>query len=252
VNSFLLSRFLRSKRKAYSIGSKGCTFKPKSYSIRLKGYSLVEIIIAVTILALLVGVLVQLLRSGRKESDFMTGKLAARQEARLAFRRMCNEIRESMRMILPDDLIHYDTNSFVYKYTSDNPASDERWGPATNTIFIENFTGEIISYYYFHEPEGRDLDGNGVRDQHQLRRLNMTSKAADSSTRAEIIARGVNADAANPSLFTVARYYPGKQPGSIFIKLSVRERDDKEETSPLFNLVSSVFLRNVEQLAGMR
>ena len=212
-----------------------------------KGYTIVEIIVAVGIFALLMVVLIQFLRTGPRDTDRVMGKMTSRQEARLAFRRMCNEIREATNVILPDNDIHFKQAEYIYKYQSSDPGPDEHYGPSINSLFIESFKGDIISYFFYHEAEGSDLDGNGRCDANQLRRLNITKRVKDPSVRARIVARGVRADSTSPSIFTIARYFPGKQPSSVTIKLSILEQK-KDEAENYYSLLSSVFLRNVGHL----
>jgi len=215
--------------------------------VRKRGYTAVELLIAVAIFAALIIVLVNLLRSSRTETDYMVEKIASRQEARIAFRKMCNEIREGKKLILPDNDIHFRKSDYIYKFTSDNPDLDERYGPSTNLLSIENYYGEIISYYYYHETEENDIDGNEKWDKNQLRRLNLTQRTKEPGTEAEIVVQGVCAYNTKPSIFSIARSYPGKAPSSVFIKLSMQE-PSLEDSKNYYTLVSSVYLRNVSPL----
>lgn len=214
---------------------------------RKKGYTAIELLIAVSIFAVLIVALVVLLRSSRTETDFMTEKLLSRQEARLAFRKMCNEVRESSKLVLPDGDIHFDRSKYIYQFTSDNPGPDERYGPPTNVFCAKNYYGEMVSYYYYHETEDNDIDENGVWDKNQLRRLNLTQRAIEPATKAEIVAQGVCADNAKPSIFSISRSFPGKAPSSVLIKLSV-QKQGLDDSKKYYSLISSVYLRNVGPL----
>lgn len=210
-----------------------------------RGFTIVEILIAITVLALLMITVIRLMTGSRKETTQAMGKLASRQEARLAFRKMCNEVREASKLILPDNDIHYATEKYVYKYKKanpdpeENPETDGRYGPPTNSLFIENYEGEIISYYYYHEEDG---------NQHQLRRLDMTKRAKEPDTKSTVVAKGVRAEKDSSSIFRVARCFPGKQPSSVLIKLSIQEEGLSEEKKTYYSLMSSVYLRNVGPL----
>ena len=183
---------------------------------------------------------VVILRSGRKESSHVLQKIASQQETRLAFRRMCNEIRQGTRLILPEN--DCPLKDDTYHYLEENDDRHVHYGDAANCLMFENYEGDIISYFlYEHQDAAGEVTGR------ELRRLNVTRRFEEASEQSRVVARGVKASALTPSVFTVGKAYPGKQLSSVLVKLSIRESDE-EDNERAYTLVSSVFLRNLEPL----
>jgi len=196
------------------------------------GFTLVEVLIAISVLALFIIAGLAVLQQGQKEASVMSGKLMAQTGARYAFLEMCKEIREATVMVLKNKDHELDIED-EYKIKSDSQSeiSKARYGPPTNYLIIEDFNGEIVMYYYA---------------QGELRKRNYTleDKIKDKEKYDKVILKGVIANDTKPSIFSVARYFPGKQPSSVLITLNIQEEQGSKDK--VLSLVSSVFLRNVQ------
>lgn len=217
----------------------------------LRAFTLVELLVAGGIFILLLGTVITLYVQGRKEAEEAPEVLFASQEARLAMKRISNELREAVRLVLPDDDVNFETDTKKYIYKISDPSSGERYGPSSNTIVFENFDGNIITYYFWVDSEKRGEEGGNLIG--QIRQANLTERINNpqGETRYDVVARNIVVEQEEssilPSIFTVAKYFPGKQPSSVRIQLDVLEKksEDSDTADRCYSLVTNVFFRNL-------
>ncbi|MDP7421737.1 MAG: type II secretion system protein [bacterium] len=203
------------------------------------GFTLIELVVAMAVVTLVIVVAFNLFIGGTKESTVMIDKMAAQQETRLAFRRMCDEIKMGRKLVLVENALPFRPSD--YRYDKNNESKQVQYGPSANFIFFENFDGDIISYFLY-----TILDEEKKVANRELRRLNVSRRMEKTDERSRVVATGVVAKNEKPSIFTIAKAYPGKQLSSVLVKLTVRE-SHKLPDRRSYSLITSVFLRNLDR-----
>lgn len=111
------------------------------------GLSLLEMIIAITVTAIIAGVMGKLLSTGVDTYDFVSSRKDALQDTRMATQRMCREIRE---ITSPDSIMVATPDSIRFFKMGGQSVTIARSGSNLNLngyALANNVTGFLFSYY---------------------------------------------------------------------------------------------------------